>query len=207
MQYHERVEILRAINCVGASILLGRIAIGDWLTVLMGVASLAVLFRWKVSNPLPIARNRGGWPHRIPAAATGLGHGQIRGSREPQRMMSATVFGSERRRDDPLRREGAPAVFCAIASFVGEYAFGLIGGQNEAHDHAIGLGRSSSGKPALSRTRLDFHQRAVVTGGVKAIVVVVDIEAMGAADGKLPVLASARATSANSELALKRRLM
>ncbi len=40
---------------LGACILLGRIAIGDWLTVLTGVASLAVLFRWKVSNPLLIA--------------------------------------------------------------------------------------------------------------------------------------------------------
>jgi chromate transporter len=39
----------------GACILLGRIAIGDWLTVFVGVASLAVLFRWKVSNPLLIA--------------------------------------------------------------------------------------------------------------------------------------------------------
>jgi len=40
---------------LGASILLGRIAIGDWLTILIGVASLAVLFRWKVSNPLLMA--------------------------------------------------------------------------------------------------------------------------------------------------------
>ena len=40
---------------LGACILLGRIAIGDWLTLLIGVASLAVLFRWKVSNPLLIA--------------------------------------------------------------------------------------------------------------------------------------------------------
>jgi chromate transporter len=40
---------------LGASILLGRIAIGDWLTVLIGVLSLAVLFRWKVSNPALIA--------------------------------------------------------------------------------------------------------------------------------------------------------
>jgi chromate transporter len=40
---------------LGACILLGRIAIGDWLTVLIGVVSLAVLFRWKVSNPLLIA--------------------------------------------------------------------------------------------------------------------------------------------------------
>ena len=36
---------------LGACILLGRIAIGDWLTVAIGVASLIVLFRWKVSNP------------------------------------------------------------------------------------------------------------------------------------------------------------
>jgi len=40
---------------LGACILLGHIAIGDWLTALIGIASLAVLFRWKVSNPLLIA--------------------------------------------------------------------------------------------------------------------------------------------------------
>ena len=40
---------------LGACILLGKIAIGDWLTVLIGIVSLAVLFRWKVSNPLLIA--------------------------------------------------------------------------------------------------------------------------------------------------------
>jgi chromate transporter len=36
-------------------VLLGRIAIGDWLTALIGLASLGALFRWKVSNPLLIA--------------------------------------------------------------------------------------------------------------------------------------------------------
>src|ERR1700682_4667166 len=40
---------------LGACILLGKIAIGDWLTIAIGVISLAVLFRWKVSNPLLIA--------------------------------------------------------------------------------------------------------------------------------------------------------
>jgi chromate transporter len=40
---------------LGACILLGRIAIGDWLTALIGLLSLAILFRWKVSNPLLIA--------------------------------------------------------------------------------------------------------------------------------------------------------
>jgi chromate transporter len=40
---------------LGACVLLGRIAIGDWLTILIGVVSLAVLFRWKVSNPLLMA--------------------------------------------------------------------------------------------------------------------------------------------------------
>jgi chromate transporter len=40
---------------LGASILLGRIAIGDWLTALIGIGALAVLFRWKVNNPLLIA--------------------------------------------------------------------------------------------------------------------------------------------------------
>jgi chromate transporter len=40
---------------LGASVLLGRIAIGDWLTVFMGVASLVLLFRWKVNNPFLMA--------------------------------------------------------------------------------------------------------------------------------------------------------
>ena len=40
---------------LGACVLLGRIAIGDWLTALVGLVSLAILFRWKVSNPLLIA--------------------------------------------------------------------------------------------------------------------------------------------------------
>ena len=39
---------------LGACVLLGRIAIGDWLTALIGVASLAALFRWRSSNPLLI---------------------------------------------------------------------------------------------------------------------------------------------------------
>ena len=39
---------------LGACVLLGRIAIGDWLTVLVATLSLAALFRWKVSNPLLI---------------------------------------------------------------------------------------------------------------------------------------------------------
>jgi chromate transporter len=40
---------------LGASVLLGRIAIGDRLTILIGLVSLAVLFRWRVSNPLLMA--------------------------------------------------------------------------------------------------------------------------------------------------------
>jgi chromate transporter len=40
---------------LGACVLLGKIAIGDWLTVLIAVGSLAVLFRWKFSNPLLVA--------------------------------------------------------------------------------------------------------------------------------------------------------
>jgi chromate transporter len=39
---------------LGACVLLGRIAIGDWLTALIGLGVLAVLFRWKISNPLLI---------------------------------------------------------------------------------------------------------------------------------------------------------
>ena len=40
---------------LGACVLLGRIAIGDWLTILIAVAALVALFRWKVSNPLLMA--------------------------------------------------------------------------------------------------------------------------------------------------------
>ena len=40
---------------LGACVLLGKIAIGDWLTVLVALGSLVVLFRWKISNPLLVA--------------------------------------------------------------------------------------------------------------------------------------------------------
>src|SRR5213596_3414288 len=40
---------------LGACVLLGRIAIGDWLTALVALGSLVVLFRWKISNPLLVA--------------------------------------------------------------------------------------------------------------------------------------------------------
>lgn len=40
---------------MGAGLLLGKIAIGDWLTALIGVVSLVALARWKVSNPLLVA--------------------------------------------------------------------------------------------------------------------------------------------------------
>ncbi|HLQ13377.1 MAG TPA: chromate efflux transporter [Steroidobacteraceae bacterium] len=37
---------------LGACVLLGKTAVGDWLTVLIAVASLVALFRWKLSNPM-----------------------------------------------------------------------------------------------------------------------------------------------------------
>jgi chromate transporter len=40
---------------LGACILLGRIAIGDWLTATIALVSLLALFRWKLNNPLLIA--------------------------------------------------------------------------------------------------------------------------------------------------------
>jgi chromate transporter len=40
---------------LGACVLLGRIAIGDWLTSLIALAALVALFVWKVSNPLLMA--------------------------------------------------------------------------------------------------------------------------------------------------------
>jgi chromate transporter len=40
---------------LGASLLLGRIAIGDWLTILIALGALVALFRWKVSSSLLMA--------------------------------------------------------------------------------------------------------------------------------------------------------
>ncbi len=40
---------------LGACVLLGRIAIGDWLTILIGLTALVTLFHWRVSNPLLMA--------------------------------------------------------------------------------------------------------------------------------------------------------
>ncbi len=40
---------------LGACVLLGKIAIGDWLTALVALGSLVVLFRWKISNPVLVA--------------------------------------------------------------------------------------------------------------------------------------------------------
>src|SRR5246500_2050828 len=39
---------------LGACFLLGKIAIGDWLTAAIGVAALAVLFRWELNNAVLI---------------------------------------------------------------------------------------------------------------------------------------------------------
>jgi chromate transporter len=36
---------------LGACFLLGKIAIGDWLTAVIGIGSLALLFRFKINNP------------------------------------------------------------------------------------------------------------------------------------------------------------
>jgi chromate transporter len=40
---------------LGACVLLGKIAIGDWFTALVALVSLAVLFRWNISNPVLVA--------------------------------------------------------------------------------------------------------------------------------------------------------
>jgi chromate transporter len=40
---------------LGACILLGRVAIGDWFTVALGIATLIALFLWKLSTPLLMA--------------------------------------------------------------------------------------------------------------------------------------------------------
>jgi chromate transporter len=40
---------------LGAGVLLGKIAIGDWLTALIAATSFAALVRWKISNPVLVA--------------------------------------------------------------------------------------------------------------------------------------------------------
>jgi chromate transporter len=40
---------------LGACVLLGRVAIGDWFTIVIALTALAALFRWKLSNPLLMA--------------------------------------------------------------------------------------------------------------------------------------------------------
>ena len=40
---------------LGACVLLGKVAIGDWITALIGAAALLALIRWKVSNPFLVA--------------------------------------------------------------------------------------------------------------------------------------------------------
>jgi chromate transporter len=40
---------------LGACVLLGKVAIGDWMTVLIGTVALIALFRWKISNPVLVA--------------------------------------------------------------------------------------------------------------------------------------------------------
>src|SRR5439155_15837485 len=44
---------------LGACVLLGRIAIGDWFTAAIGLIALVVLFLWKVNNPLLMAVTAG----------------------------------------------------------------------------------------------------------------------------------------------------
>jgi chromate transporter len=39
----------------GACVLLGKIAIGDWLTALIAAGTLLALFRWKIGNPTVMA--------------------------------------------------------------------------------------------------------------------------------------------------------
>jgi chromate transporter len=40
---------------LGACVLLGKIAIGDWFTALVALVSLGILFRWNLSNPVLVA--------------------------------------------------------------------------------------------------------------------------------------------------------
>jgi chromate transporter len=51
----KRTRVLGLRYLLGASILLGKIAIGDWLTAVVGLLSLIAPTHWKISNPVLIA--------------------------------------------------------------------------------------------------------------------------------------------------------
>jgi hypothetical protein len=105
MLAHTRPPLERYYACI----LLGRIAIGDWLTCAIGVVSLAILFRWKVSNPLLIARPRWyrwafGFSDRFP---------RVMYWRFPTQSTKAIVFSSSTFR---MRPRGMPVeVLCLPA--------------------------------------------------------------------------------------------
>jgi hypothetical protein len=69
--------VARIETIVGACILLGKIANGDWLTILIALVSLTVLFRWKVSNPVLIAIADRRWVDCLPPFAASLGDGSL----------------------------------------------------------------------------------------------------------------------------------
>jgi len=58
---------------LGASFLLGKLAIGDWLTALIGIGSLGVVFRFKVSKPASNRRDGRDRPDRVPDTAAHMG--------------------------------------------------------------------------------------------------------------------------------------
>ena len=62
---------------LGACILLGRIAIGDWLTALIGIVSLADSVPLEGQQSAADRRHRGGRPDRLSVAAAGLGDGAL----------------------------------------------------------------------------------------------------------------------------------
>ena len=51
----QNVYIVAIGTILGACVLLGKIAIGDWLTAVILVVSLGLLFRFKVNNPALVA--------------------------------------------------------------------------------------------------------------------------------------------------------
>ena len=62
---------------LGACILLGRIAIGDWLTLLIGAVSLAASFPLEGKQSLVHRSNRSSRAHCVSDPATGMGNDQI----------------------------------------------------------------------------------------------------------------------------------
>ncbi len=83
---------------LGACVLLGRIAIGDWLTALVALGSLGRAVPLEGQQPVARGRAAAIGPDRVPAAPTRMGLRQIGGAPWRLRRTSCSSASTDRRR-------------------------------------------------------------------------------------------------------------